>query len=69
MRVWKCDSCSTIIDDTPPVTVQVLVQLEPDDDDDDECEEWEMQETQFCSLGCLASWSMGEALTHPETAA
>jgi hypothetical protein len=63
MRIWKCDVCDTVMDETPPVTVNVLVQLEDDDDDDDdECDEYEITENQFCSLGCLATWAMREVL-------
>lgn len=62
MRIWKCDVCETTMDETPPVTVNVLVELETDDDDDDECDEYEVIESQFCSLGCLATWAMREVL-------
>jgi hypothetical protein len=64
-RIWKCDSCGLVMDDTPPVTVQLIVLLQDDDDEDDE-PEVDMIEQQFCTLTCLATWSMSEALTHPE---
>lgn len=72
MRVWKCDSCQSIIEDTPPVTANLLIDVTADDfddfddDDDDECPEYEMCEYQFCALTCLAAWAMNEALTHNE---
>ncbi len=65
-RIWKCDSCGLVMDETPPVTVQLIVLLEDDDSDDDDEPECDMVEQQFCGLTCLATWSMNEALTHPE---
>ncbi len=62
MRIWKCDACETVMSEAPPVTVNVLVEVECDDDDEDEFDDYEMCEYQFCSLSCLATWAMREVL-------
>lgn len=66
MRVYKCDSCEEVIDDLVPVTATLLEEMTTDFDDDDDVDDYEMVEYQFCSLPCLASWAMQEALNTNE---
>lgn len=61
-RIYKCDRCDTPMEE-PTIALQLAIELVPDDDDDedDDCFD-EVTEHHFCGLGCLAEWSMSEAL-------
>lgn len=54
---WVCDSCTG--DMESPITLAFHLATELDEDDDEEPEELEHH---FCSFGCVAAWSMTQAL-------
>jgi hypothetical protein len=57
-RVYECDQCDELMD-SPTIVVQHEV-TETDDEGDDFTYD---DEAHFCTIKCLASWAMTEALT------